>query len=293
MEYPLIDIIVPTYNRAEEIKKFMAEIQKQTYPHFKVYIVDDCSTETIAHLIPQDDRFNYIRLDKNEGQASARNYGIEAGKGELIISMDDDAWFYNDTEALYKISDYFKDDREIGCLMFDILEPEKKWLSEQLALKDNQVIGSHITCGCTYTRKALIQINGFNGFFHSGAEETDISLRLIKNNFKIKFGDKIKVFHNYLPQKRNRKWYYQLRKNTTRNDLYIVVLHFPSNKKFIYFWGKFISHLKFSITNRQPITASVGSIAGLFQAIVKLPYLFKRKSNLTNEQFSNWLKIRW
>lgn len=292
-KHPRIDIIVPTYNRKNDLQRFISEINKQTYQNFYVYIIDDCSVEPLYDIIPEDKKFNYIRLNENKGQAEARNIGISAGKGQIVISMDDDAWFYNDTQALQKIQSYFANNLDLGCLMFDILEPQKKWLSDDRQLGDLQLLGSHITCGCAYSRIALEKINGFSGFFHSGAEETDLSLRLIKANFSIRFGKYIKVFHNYLPGTRSSSWYYQLRKNTTRNDLFIVILHFPGPYTFFYFLAKSISHLWYSLTHRNSILAFYASLIGISQAIIKLPRLLVKRTPLSKKQFLKWLKIRW
>ena len=96
-----IDIIVPTYNRPNNLNKFIDEIQKQSYLNFKVWIIDDIDLPPIKELIPENKKFIYIRqLEKNKGPAYKRNIGILSGKGEILISMDDDAWFDDDNLAL-------------------------------------------------------------------------------------------------------------------------------------------------------------------------------------------------
>lgn len=49
----MIDIIVPTYNRPNEIKKFVKEISKQNLLNFKVYIIDDYGEEDVEVSIPK------------------------------------------------------------------------------------------------------------------------------------------------------------------------------------------------------------------------------------------------
>ena len=222
-----VDIIVPTYNRSDDIKKFVDEILKQTYPHFCVYIIDDHGECDLSWLTEFHDKISYKRLSKNQGQATARNVAIKEGIGDIIISLDDDAWFYEDDNAIEKVVNYFEQPNNTGCLMFDILEPGKEWLGDIRGLKNNEEIGSHITCGCAYQRKALDKIEGFNEFFHSGAEESDISLKLIYFGYNLVFSRKIRVFHNYNGSERSRKWYNKVRYNTTRNDLLIVLMYFP------------------------------------------------------------------
>jgi len=290
----MIDIIVPTYNRPADIEKFVAEIQKQAFNDLHVYIVDDHGKEPIEHLIPKDnDRFTFIRLPENKGQAYARNVAIAKGRGNIIVSLDDDAWF-EDEHALSALPDYFKTYPKLGCLMFDVRSPQEDRISKTSNIDDGQLIGSHITCGCAYTREALQSIDGFGGYLHSGAEETDVSLKLISAGYEIRFAKSIPVFHNYTPGIRPPKWYRMLRFNTTRNDMLIVVMRFPTGKVLPYFFGKYFSHALFSFRNkRDPFIAGLYTLMALPAALLMLPKALKQRKAITNEQFSAWLKIRW
>ena len=289
-----IDIIVPTYNRPDDIKKFVTEIQKQTFTDFKVYIIDDCGDIEVDHLIPKgDDRFIFERLAKNGGQTVARNIAISKGNGEIIVSLDDDAWFLNES-ALEIVADKFQSNSSLGCLMFDINEPNSDFISNRLGLKDNTELSNHITCGCAYSRKAFGNDIRFNEVLHSGAEETDISLKLIRKGYKIYFTDKVKVFHNYLPGNRTKQWYLNLRYNITRNDMLIVLLFFPTVKIIPYLFGKYFSHIKFSITNKKhPFSATIYTLFSFFGFLSRLKYSLVNRRALTIEQFEYWKNNRY
>lgn len=69
----------------------------QTYPHWRLYVIDDCSTdnsyEVIQAIANSEPRIEYIKLPKNSGVAMARNAGIQAADGEYISFLDsDDLW---------------------------------------------------------------------------------------------------------------------------------------------------------------------------------------------------------
>ena len=291
----MIDIIVPTYNRPNDIEKFVLEIQKQNFKDYHVFIIDDCGPEQIEHLIPKNDsRFSYFRLPENKGQAFARNIAIEKGVGEIIVSMDDDAWFENEN-AFSHLNDYFKKYSNLGCLMFDVRTPQEDYLSKIHAIStDGQIIGSHITCGCAYSRKALMEIEGFGGYLHSGAEETDVTLKLIEKGYDLRFALLIPVFHNYIPGIRSKRWYRMLRFNTTRNDLLIVVMRYPLVYVLPYFFGKYFSHVLFSVKfNRDRIAAAFYTLLSLPAAIIKLPQAIMHRKALSVHDFNRWIKIRW
>ncbi len=89
-------IIVPTYNRADEIEKLLPTLKEQSFPAsmFELLIVDDGSTdnteETVARFAKEADfKIKYLR-QKNQGPAAARNLGMKNAEGEFFIFVDSD-----------------------------------------------------------------------------------------------------------------------------------------------------------------------------------------------------------
>ena len=96
----MVSIIIPTYNREKYIERAVQSILRQTYDKYEIIIVDDGSTdhtwEIIRMLEEKDDRIRYIKLDKNQGPAHARNVGMKEVKYEYIAFLDsDDEWHPN------------------------------------------------------------------------------------------------------------------------------------------------------------------------------------------------------
>lgn len=290
----MFDIIVPTFNRPDDIAVFVREIKKQTEKDYKVFIIDDCGEQSpAAHIPADDDRFVYRRLPENKGQAFARNKAIEMSVGEIIISMDDDAWFENEN-ALSRMLEYFNKYPDAGCIMFNVRTPERKYLHEEKNLQDGAVIGGHITCGCAYRREIIEKIGGFGGFLHSQAEEVDLTLKIFRLGYTIRFAKEIPVFHNYQPGVRTDKWYYQARFNTCRNDLLIVWMRYPAIFILPFFFGKFLGHFRFVLRNkRQPLRSAGQIIKALFNATGKIPLALRHRNALNMSQFKQWYSIRW
>jgi glycosyltransferase involved in cell wall biosynthesis len=85
-------IVIPLYNRPQEIKELLTSLLKQTYTLFEVVIVEDGSSKPAEHIVQSfANRLDIQYLEKkNEGQGFARNYGFERAKGDFFIVFDSD-----------------------------------------------------------------------------------------------------------------------------------------------------------------------------------------------------------
>ena len=100
-EWPLISIIVPTYNRPHILGTTLQSILNQTYPHIETVVVNDAGApaEDVVHHLNKNGTIHYIRHAKNCGLAAARNTGIRMAKGEYVGYLDDDDIYYPDHVA--------------------------------------------------------------------------------------------------------------------------------------------------------------------------------------------------
>ena len=90
-----ISVIVPLYNRREEIGRAIASALRQTRAPHEIVVVDDFSRDGSAEAVAalNDKRVRLLRHERNQGAAAARNTGIAAAEGEWIALLDsDDEW---------------------------------------------------------------------------------------------------------------------------------------------------------------------------------------------------------
>lgn len=102
----LISVIVPVYNVAQYLDACIISIQKQTYVHLEIILIDDGSTDESGIICDkyalEDNRIRVIH-QKNEGLSSARNKGISICRGEYISFIDSDDFVNNGfIETMYK-----------------------------------------------------------------------------------------------------------------------------------------------------------------------------------------------
>ena len=67
--YPnLISVVIPTYNRRHLLQKAIDSVLTQTYPHFELIVVDDCSTDGTEHFVKSlsDKRISYTKHKQNK-----------------------------------------------------------------------------------------------------------------------------------------------------------------------------------------------------------------------------------
>lgn len=90
-----ISVVIPTYNRANDLVKAIASVLKQTYPVTEILVCDDGSTDNSKELVIaiNDPKVKWIDCGKNGGPAIPRNIGIKQSQGDWVAFLDsDDEW---------------------------------------------------------------------------------------------------------------------------------------------------------------------------------------------------------
>jgi glycosyltransferase involved in cell wall biosynthesis len=98
----LFSIIIPTYNREDFIENTLNSVFEQTYSHYEVIVVDNCSTDnTQAILKPYADagRIRLIKHSQNFERARSRNTGMENAVGDFLTFLDSDDFMYPENLA--------------------------------------------------------------------------------------------------------------------------------------------------------------------------------------------------
>ena len=84
---PFFSVIIPLFNKENEIKSTLESVLSQTFQDFEVIVIDDGSTDNGKKIV-EDFNNSKIKLisTRNNGVSKARNIGIEEAKGDLIAS---------------------------------------------------------------------------------------------------------------------------------------------------------------------------------------------------------------
>ena len=92
LEQPEVTIAIISYNGQKVVELCLNSIFSQTYPHIRVFFVDNASTdgtpEWVAEKYPQVEVLNY---PENKGPNPARNFAIQKSPNSLVLLVDDDS----------------------------------------------------------------------------------------------------------------------------------------------------------------------------------------------------------
>ncbi len=85
-------IIVPVFNRPDEVDELLSSLLNQTFTDFEVLIVEDGSQKPCDEVCNKyADRLDlHYFMKPNSGPGQSRNYGAERAKGECLLILDSD-----------------------------------------------------------------------------------------------------------------------------------------------------------------------------------------------------------
>ncbi|WKN40863.1 glycosyltransferase family 2 protein [Tunicatimonas pelagia] len=116
----MVTVCITTFNRKEMLNRAVESVLNQTYANLELIIVDDCSSDGtedyVHHLLDQDRRIRYIRHEKNQGLAAARNTAIFNSQGTYFTFVDDDdSWKPNYLEEFVKLAGHYDENWCFCC----------------------------------------------------------------------------------------------------------------------------------------------------------------------------------
>jgi glycosyltransferase involved in cell wall biosynthesis len=85
----IVSVIIPTHSRPQLLSRAV-ESARSAGADVEIIVVDDASTDETATVCRTLKGINYVRLDRNQGVAGARNVGILTSTGKYVAFLDDD-----------------------------------------------------------------------------------------------------------------------------------------------------------------------------------------------------------
>lgn len=201
----LFSIIVPVYNRPEEVADLLQSLKAQTDKGFEIILVEDGST---IPALPEGYDASPLRLKyykkSNEGRSIARNYGIEHAEGDFFIFVDSDCILPPDYIAKLRKS---MEENPTDCFggpdaAHDSFTDTQKAINYAMTafLTTGGIRGGKVsmekftprTFNMGFARKVYEKVGGFREMF---SEDIDMSTRIRLAGFCIMLYPDVAVFH--------------------------------------------------------------------------------------------------
>lgn len=187
----LIGIV--TRNRHGVLPKSIESALCQTYPRFRVAVLDDGSDDDTPQLRCRYPAVRWIRWDRSRGYLVARNYLMSDGDADFYLSLDDDAWFTNGDEIEVAVQ-HMERNPKIAAVAFDILSPDRAQAVPRSEPRETRMF---IGCG-HILRISAVRECGFYvpgpGLY--GSEESDLCIRLLDRNWDIHLLPGVHIWHD-------------------------------------------------------------------------------------------------
>ena len=182
----LVSVVIPCYNHGRFLSEAIESALAQTYPRVEIILVDDGSTDHTASVAALYPAVHYVHQE-NQGLAAARNTGLRASHGDILIFLDADDrlapetaehgvhHLLNSPESAF-VSGRYRYIQEDGAILNEYSQ-EPTAPDPYAAFLRGNYVGMHATVA--YRRSALETEGGFNPSLPA-CEDYDLYLRLAK-----------------------------------------------------------------------------------------------------------------
>lgn len=202
----LFSVIVPVYNRPDEVEDLLESLAAQTDKGFECVLVEDGSTVICREQAEaMADRLSLQYFYKeNEGRSPARNFGMDHARGDFFIFVDSDCILPPDYIATLR-----RELKRTGTRFFggpdaahESFTPTQKAINFAMTsfLTTGGIRGGNIsmekfvprTFNMGFSREVYEKTGGFREMF---SEDIDMSTRIRQNGFKPELFRDVVVYH--------------------------------------------------------------------------------------------------
>lgn len=216
-DVPSASVVVPTFNRLDELQRVIRSVSMQVSglpSPCEVVVVDDGSSDGTGRWLDRyaaDDGLAVIHQE-NAGPAKARNRGVEASTGEIILFLGDDTvpqpgWLRAHLEA-HRLEDPGRSMAVLGYTSFPPGDdsPFLRWINEYGAQFGYSLIEDptdvpfnfFYTSNISLPRRVFEGLGGFREDFPAAAwEDIEFAYRAVESGMSIKYLPKARTIHHH------------------------------------------------------------------------------------------------
>ncbi len=214
-ELRLASVVVPTYNRSADLRAVVDAVERMTVPdgwQLELVVVDDGSSDGTWSWLERrrsNLRFSAAR-QPNSGPARARNLGVAAAAGEVVLFLGDDTvpqpgWLAHHIEH-HQLSE--EPVAVLGYTSFprSWRSPFLRWINEYgaqfgyLLIDDPGEVPFNFfyTSNISLPRQIFLQLGGFREDFPAAAwEDIELAYRAAQQGLRIVYQPRARTVHRH------------------------------------------------------------------------------------------------
>jgi len=260
-------IIIPVFNRPEEVRELLQSLTGQTQKNFEVIIIEDGSKDKSDKIIEEFDNQLDIQYlyKKNSGPGPSRNFGMKHAKGDFFIILDSDVIL--PSAYIKTVEEYLKKNPVDAYGGPDAAHPDFTALQKAIDF----AMTSFLTTGgirgkaeklekfrprsfnMGISKKVFQKTGGFSNMRFG--EDMDLSIRIITDGFQTALIKEAFVYHK---RRNTLKQFFKQIFNSGIARIHLYQKH-PKSLKIVHFF---------------PLLFILGLISSLILLIFSIPYVF-------------------
>jgi len=255
-QIPYVSIIIPCFERANELERLLISLKNLDFPEpYEIIVVDDGSKNEQAIRIVIDKflaskkdnlQCSLIRLDDNLGPAQARNIGVKKAKGKFLWFLDSDSQVHN-PDLLTKLVQSLKQNKSLVGVGGEAMTINEKlyapipyhfpnWFFVIKYIPIDKPFKAYPKCiganNLLIAKKDFLATRGFSPYLDI-YEDNDLCLQLTRSGRSLMIGDDTCLIHYHTASGRaggkfsffNKMWSYVVISHFNRVKL--LFLNFP------------------------------------------------------------------
>ncbi len=219
MELPTVAVVIPTWNRRDDLLACLASVEAMGYPRLHVIVVDNGSTDGTAEAVRA--RFpavEVIRSETNRGFAAGSNLGLQRAlqrEADYVLLLNNDVVVAPDTLArLVEVAEAHPEVGLLGPSVWYHDAPQRLWsagyrcrpvtLSEQPPRGDPRgtepyFVDTLYGCALLIRREVLETVGLLDGRFFMYYEDKDFCQRMRAAGWRLMVVPTARVWHKISP----------------------------------------------------------------------------------------------
>lgn len=198
---PVASVVIPTFNRVEELRSLLRSAQEQTVP-VEIHVMDDGGSNTVAEMIRREFQgVNYHRLAVGRGPAFQRNRGIELASSNIVFPVDDDSLFVSPKTIEQTLAEF--NHPRIAAVGIPYINIRQDRIVRQRAPESSRTYIASTFLGASHAirRDVFLAVGGYREHYFYMGEEGDLCLRMLNAGYLTRLGNADPIYHLESPRR--------------------------------------------------------------------------------------------